>query len=121
MQSCALRSRPIVAIFYWCLPPRIANGIVVATEWEAFRALELDRLKLELKPDMRHPVLVDLRIADLRTCTVRTVGRANVVRAQSADLPRNVKWTTIQTLLRDGLCRPADAAFLNSALDALQF
>jgi hypothetical protein len=95
------------------------NGIVVATEWEAFRALDLDRLKLELKPDIRHRVLVDLRIADLRTCTA---GRANVVRAQSVDLPRNVKWTTIQTLLpRDGLCRLADAAFVNSAFDALQF
>jgi hypothetical protein len=58
------------------------NGIVVATEWEAFRALDLDRLKLELKPDIRHRVLVDLRIADLRTCTVRTAGRANVDRAQ---------------------------------------
>jgi UDPglucose 6-dehydrogenase len=34
-----------------------ADAIVIVTEWEEFRALDLDRLKREMK----HPVIVDLR------------------------------------------------------------
>ena len=34
-----------------------ADALVIVTEWEQFRALDLDRLK----KSMRHPVLVDLR------------------------------------------------------------
>jgi UDPglucose 6-dehydrogenase len=34
-----------------------ADALVIVTEWEQFRALDLDRLKRE----MAHPVVVDLR------------------------------------------------------------
>jgi UDPglucose 6-dehydrogenase len=57
-----------------------ADAIVIITEWDQFRALDLDRIKLL----MNRPVLVDLRNiykpADMRTrgFTYTSVGRPEV-------------------------------------------
>jgi len=55
------QARPLLPAIDYCTDPydaaRGADGVVIATEWNQFRALEFDRLKQLL----RQPLIVDLR------------------------------------------------------------
>ena len=65
-----------------------ADGVVILTEWNEFRALNLNRIKKE----MRQPVLVDLRnVYDPKRVralgfTYASIGRADEIRARKDEV-----------------------------------
>jgi UDPglucose 6-dehydrogenase len=90
------RSRNFPTVIYCNSAYEAAEGaeaVVIATEWEQFRALDLDRLRLI----MARPVIVDLRniypAEEMKRANFHylTVGRPAAERGTEAAMPRRRK------------------------------